>query len=185
MLKDVESWDPKDNKMMNDIYTQNFKSFEAEMKAYKQDKNYTPEKEAKRRKWFEEDQAKLKKQNSKISPGADAAKEVIQQYLQKPAAWLNKGLNNFYSFSTYTAAGVTQFIEDLDKIRRNGVGEIEEETPEEIVYLNPEYFNNKITADVPQLITVYVQNKNYAHMVKAAALVKQPAALAPLAALLK
>ncbi|MBC7866649.1 MAG: tetratricopeptide repeat protein [Gloeobacteraceae cyanobacterium ES-bin-316] len=179
MLKDVETFGTKDTKLMTQVYTQNVKQFEAEMKAYKVDKNYTPEKEAKRRKWFEEDQEKLKIIISKTSPDTDASKEVILQYLKKPAAWLNRGFKSFYSYSTYTAEGVTQFVEDMDKSYLNG----EEETQNEIVSINPAYFNNKLDAGVPQLITVHLPNGPYAHMLKVAALVKQSGALAPLEAM--
>ncbi len=182
MLNDVEAFGSKDTKVMTEIYTQNEKQFEAEMKVYKEkDKSYTPEKEARRRKWFEEDQQKLKNNISKINPGTAAAKEVIIQYLKKPAEWLDRGFKSFYSFSTYTAKGVTQYIEGLDK---SFSSEVEEETREEIVSLNPAYFNNKLGADVPQLIMVHLQNGSYAHMLKVAALVKQPGALAPLEAIL-
>ena len=185
MLKNADNSGSTDTKFMTQMYTQNIKQFEAEMKVYKEkDKSYTPEKEAKRRKWFEEDQEKLKKTISKTSPDTDAAKETILQYLQKPAAWLNRGFRNFYSYSTYTAKGVSQYFESMDKSSVNGVGEEQEETLEEIVSLNPAYYNNKLGADVPQLITVYLKNGNYPHMVRVAGMVKQPGALAPLLALL-
>ena len=150
------------------------------MKAYKLDKNYTPEKEAKRRKWFEEDQEKLKLIISKTNPDTDASKKVILQYLQKPNEWLNRSFKNFYSFSTYTAEGVRQFLENWDRSFLNG----EEETQHEIVSINPAYFNNKLGVDMPQLIVVHLKNSNYAHMVKVAGLIKQPGALAPLEAIL-
>lgn len=185
MLKDVDNAGTSNSKILNEGYESNVKMFEIEMKVYKEkDKSYTPEKEAKRRKWFEEDQEKLKKLISKINPDADAAKEVIHQYLQKPQEWLNRGFKNFYSSSTYTARGVTQYIEGMDKIRMNGVGEVEEETAEEIVTINPAYFSKTLSSDVPQLIMVHLQNSTYAHMQKVAALVKQPGALAPLEAIL-
>ncbi len=182
MLKDVETFGTRDTKLLNEAYTQNVKQFEAEMKVYKEkDKSYTPEKEAKRRKWFEEDQEKLKKIINKTSPDTDAAKEVILQYLKKPAEWLSRNFNIFYPFSTYTANGVSQYLENLDK---SFLSEGEEETHYEIVSINPAYFNNKLDADVPQLIIVHLQNGTYAHMLKAANLVKQPGALAPLETIL-
>jgi tetratricopeptide (TPR) repeat protein len=185
MLRDADNSGSNDAKLMDRAYTQNVKQFEEEMKVYRaMDKTYTPEKEAKRRKWFEEDQEKLKKIISKTGPDVDAAKEVIKQYLKKPAVWLNRSCNNFYGYSTYTAAAVTQFIENMDKIRTNGAGETEEETPQEIVAINPAYFNKALGSDVPQLILVHLRNGSYAHMVKVDAFVKQPGALAPLAALL-
>ncbi len=185
MLKDAEAFGDKNTKQMTENLTQNAKQFEAEMKVYKEmDKNYTPEKEAKRRKWFEEDQEKFKKTISKINPDADAAKATMLQYLQKPQDWLNKTVKRFYDNSTYTAQNIHSFFENLDKIRRNGVGEIQEETAEEIVTINPAYFNKTLSSDIPQLIMVELRNGTYAHMVKVAALVKQPGALAPLEAIL-
>ena len=180
MLKDVDTFGAKDTKMLTQMYNQNVKQFEEEMKAYKLDKNYTPEKEAKRRKWFEEDQEKLKLTISKINPDTEASKKVILEYLQKPTEWLSRSFKNFYPFSTYTAKGVRQFLENLDRSFLNG----EEETQHEIVSINPAYFNNKMDADVPQLIMVHLQNSNYAHMLKVAGLIKQPDALAPLEAIL-
>jgi len=180
MLKDVENSGSGDTKAMSDIYQNNIKQFEAEMKAYKLDKNYTAEKEAKRRKWFEEDQEKLKKITSKINPDTEAAKAVILQYLKKPAAWLSRSFNNFYPYSTYTANAVSQYCESLDKSLLNK----EEETQNEIVSINPAYFNNTLGADVPQLITVHLQNGTYAHMLKVARLIIQPGALGPLEAML-
>ena len=83
MLKDVDIAENNNSKFFNEAYESNKRMFELEMKVYKEnDKSYTVEKEAKRRKWFEEDQEKLKKVNSKINPDAIAAKEVISQYLQ-------------------------------------------------------------------------------------------------------
>ncbi|MGZ8558810.1 MAG: tetratricopeptide repeat protein [Chitinophagaceae bacterium] len=183
MLKDIEAFRTKDTKLMAETYTQNIKQFEAEMKVYKEkDKSYTPEKEAKRRKWFEEDQEKFEKVISKSSPDADAAKAVILQYLNKPAEWLNRGFKSFYS-SSYIARNVSHFVESMDKLSLNGVGEIEEETQEEIVTINPGYFNKTLSSDVPQLVTVNLRNGTYAHMLKVAALVKQPGALVTLEAI--
>ncbi len=181
MLIDAENFGSNDTKQMTQIYANNAKQFEEEMKVYKLDKSYTPEKEAKRRKWFEEDQEKLKKIINKTSPDVDAAKDVILQYLKKPAAWLNKGFKDFHSFSTYTAAGVTQYFESMDK---SFLTEGEQESKEEIVTINPAYYNNKLGADVPQVITVHLQNGIYAHMLKVNKLIMQPGALAPLEAIL-
>jgi tetratricopeptide (TPR) repeat protein len=180
MLKDVENFGPGDTKSMSEIYAQNAKQFEAEMKAYKLDKNYTAEKEAKRRKWFEEDQEKLKKVIGKINPDAEAAKAVILQYLKKPAEWLKRNFNNFYPYSTYTAKDVTQYLESLDRSLLSN----EEETQNEIVSINPVYFNNKLGVDVPQLITIRLQNGSYDHMLKVNKLVMQPGAFTPLEAML-
>ncbi len=185
MLKDVDNAGTSNSKILNEGYESSVKLFELEMKVYKEkDKNYTPEKEAKRRKWFEEDQEKLKKSISKINPDAAAAKEVILQYLKKPQEWLNKNVKRFCVDYSNSAAGITNFFENIDKVRINGVGEIEEETAEEIVTINPEYFNKTLSSDVPQVIMVRLRNGSYAHMQKVAALVKQPGALAPLEAIL-
>ena len=186
MLKDAETANTKDNKSFADSYNLNIKQFEAGMKAYKEkDKTYTPEKEAKRRKWFEEDQEKLRKIISKLSPNADAAKAEIQQYLKKPTEWLSRSFNDFYPFfPNYTAKGVRQYFEGLDKPRLNAVGEVEEVTQEEIVSINPAYFNKTLSSDVPQVILVHLRNGTYAHMLKVGSLVKQPTALAPLEAIL-
>ena len=185
MLKYVQTSFTKDSKTFSDMYNLNLKQFEAEMKVYKEkDKTYTPEKEAKRRKWFEEDQEKLRKTISKLSPNADAAKAEIQQYLKKPTEWLSRSFNNFYSGSTYTAKGVSQYFEGMDKPTLNGAGEVEEVTQEEVVSINPAYFNKILSSDVPQLILVHLQNGTYAHMLKVGRLVKQPTALAPLESML-
>lgn len=181
MLIDAETFGLKDTKFMSDAYNQNAKQFEAEIKVYKEmDKTYTAEKEAKRRKWFEEDQEKLKSNMSKGMPNSGAAKVVLLQYLKKPADWLNRGFKNFYSNSTYTAESVKQLVENWDKSYPNG----EEETLEEIVTVNPAYYNKTLGSDVPQLIMVHLRNNGYPYMEKVAALVKQPGALAPLEALL-
>ncbi len=183
MLKNVDIAANSNSKIFNELYESNKKMFELEMKVYKEsDKSYTAEKEIKRRKWFEEDQEKLKKSNSKINPDAIAAKEVILQYLQKPAEWLNRTINDFY-LSGYSKINVLGFLENLDKERTNGVGEVEEETAQEIVTINPAYFNKTLSSDVPQVIMVDLQNGYYPHMEKVAALVKKPGALAPLEAM--
>src|SRR5438045_8865919 len=105
MWKDVPAGRSKDKQMMMGIYNNNAKAFEDEMKAYKLDKNYTPDKEAKRRKWFEEDQVKLDKLIEKIDPDIDASLEVVTQYLQKSPEWLGRHVGSFYSDSHYTAKG--------------------------------------------------------------------------------
>ncbi len=184
MLKDVDIAENSNSKFFSEAYESNKKMFELEMKVYKEnDKSYTAEKEAKRRKWFEEDQEKLKKINGKVSPDADAAKEVITQYLQKPNEWLNRTVKDFYS-SGFSKINVLAFLENLDKEKMNGVGEIEEETAEEIVTINPAYFNKTLSSDVPQVIMLYLRGGSYAHMKKVAALVKKPGALTPLEAML-
>lgn len=182
MLKDVENSGTNETKLLTQTYNLNQKQFEEEMKVYKaMDKSYTPEKEAKRRKWFEEDQEKLKKVISKVNPDTEGAGEVIKQYLKKPEEWLNRQFSHFYPFSSYTAGGVKQYLEGLDK---SALKEGEDDTPYEIVSVNPAYFDKKAGSDTPQLIALHLQNGTYAHMLKVANLVKQPGALAPLEAIL-
>ncbi len=181
MLKNVEAYRINETKQLTQIYEHNRKQFEEEMKGYKEkDKSYTPEKEAKRRKWFEEDQEKFKKVISKVKPDSDGAGEVIRQYLEKPDEWLNRPVSYFYPFSSYTEKGVGQYFENLDKSTLN---EGEKETLYEIVSVNPAYFDKMAGLGVPQLIIVHLQNGTYDHMVKVANLIKQPGALAPLEAI--
>ena len=60
MLKDADTYASSNSKSITEVTESNKKMFELEMKVYKEkDKSYTPEKEAKRRKWFEEDQEKF------------------------------------------------------------------------------------------------------------------------------
>jgi len=185
MVKDISTSNTKDNKTFADIYNLNLKQFEAEMKVYKEkDKMYTPEKEAKRRKWFEEDQEKLRKAINNPSSNINSVETEIQQYLKKPTVWLSRSFNNFYPHSTYTAEGIRQYFEGMDKLTLNGAGEVEEVTQEEIVSINPAYFNKALSSDVPQLILVHLRNGTYAHMLKVGSLIKQPTALAPLEAIL-
>lgn len=177
MLKDVDIAENSNSKISNELYESNKKLFELEMKVFKEnDKSYTAEKEARQRKWFEEDQEKLKKYISKINPDAIAAKEVILQYLQKPAEWLNRSVKDFYSYS-YSKINVSGYLEDLDRIYANGVD------AKEIVTVNPAYFNKSLSTDVPQVIMVHLRKGYYPHMEKVAALVKKPGALSPLEAM--
>ena len=179
MIRDIDAAGIKDTRDFTESYDRNIKAFEEEMKTYKAtNKTYTPEKEANRRKWFAEDQEKLKKLISKTSADAAASKDVVKQYLQGPSDRLSRGFRVFYS-NSFTAKGVAEYLENLDK----PVGP--EETQYEIVSINPDYFNSKLSADVPQLIMVISQNSTYPHMQKAARLIKQPGALAPLQAILK
>jgi hypothetical protein len=112
MLKDIEIYRAKQKEMFTGNYKNSVKAFEDEMKAYKNDKNYTPEKEAKRRRWFEEDQEKVKKVIDKIDPDVNASKEVIMRYLGKPTEWLGRGLGSFYT-DAYTPNGLVQYLTGL------------------------------------------------------------------------
>ena len=181
MQKDVENYVISDAKSSAEIYTRNIKQFEAEMKVYKEmDKSYTVEKEAKRRKWFEEDQGKLKNSMSKSGPNADAAKAVIIQYLKKPTEWLSRPLKHFHTYNEFNPKGLKAYFEELDVFTLSS----EEETRTQVVTLNPAYYNKLLGADVPQLIMLHLPKGSYPHMKKVADLVKQPGALAPLEAIL-
>jgi tetratricopeptide (TPR) repeat protein len=175
MLKDVEASRAKQKAMMTGIYNNAAKSFEEEMKRYKLDKNYTPDKEAKRRKWFEEDQAKYEKQIKKIDADVDASIQVIRQYLQKPAEWLSRSLNYFYSYA-YTANGITQYLEGLDSFKESR----EDYTRSVIVSINPDYFDKTLSPDVPQLIMVEIVKNGYWYMYKLSDKIKQSGAIASL-----
>ena len=178
MLKDVEANRPKQKEVMTGMYNNNVKAFEAEMKAYKANKNYTPENEAKRRKWFEEDQAKLDKLIKKIDIDVDASLGVINEYLQKPAEWLNRTVKSLYSFS-YTEKGVRQYFQDLDIFRESK----EDYTRSEMVYVNPDYFNKALSTDVPQVVIVELVKNGYRYMYKLSEKIRQPGALTSLMAI--
>jgi hypothetical protein len=179
MLKDLEVYKIKQRDMLTGMYKNNITSFEAEMKAYVKDRNYTQDKEAKRRKWFAEDQQKLDKTIKKIDTDATASREVIIQYLKKPAEWLNRSFRSFYT-DPYTIIGLTQYFDRLDIFTESS----EDNTRTAVVSLNPAYFNKALGTDVPQLILVHLSKKRYPHMLKVTALVKQRGALAPLETLL-
>lgn len=182
MLKDLETYRTKRKAEISEIYSMQMKQFEDEVKIKKQyDKNYTSEKEALERKRFAEDNGSEKRDKDiqKIDANANGAKDVIIQYQSKPQVWLNQSFSTFYPFDTYSAAGLTQYFEKLD----SGTESNGEESKTEIVKLNPDYFNNKLSVDVPQLISVHLTNGNYPHMLKVAKLIKQPGALASLGAI--
>jgi hypothetical protein len=179
MLREIEADGINNTKEFTASYDRNIIQFEDEMKVYKAtNKTYTAEREANRRKWFAEDQEKLKKLISKTAADVGPSKDVVTQYLKRPAEWLNRGFSNFYS-GTFTAAGISEYLAKLDNPANTS------ETQYEIASINPAYFNNKLSDDVPQLIMLILQNAGYPHMLKVDALIKQPGALAPLQALLK
>jgi tetratricopeptide (TPR) repeat protein len=179
MLKDIEIYRAKQKEMFTGNYKNSIKAFEDEMKAYKNDKNYTPEKETKRRRWFEEDQEKVKKVIDKIDPDVNASKEVIMRYLGKPTEWLGRGLGSFYT-DAYTPNGLVQYLDRLDIFSESK----DDYTRLQMVSINPAYFNNTLPATVPQLILVELDKNGYRYMYKLATLVKKPGALAPLEAML-
>jgi hypothetical protein len=179
MSKDIDAYKAKQKDFLTANFNLQVKQFEEEMKVYKtMDKSYTPEKEAKRRKWFNEDNnpEKLDKDLKKLESDANDAKKVITQYLGKSQEWLGRGFGNFYPNSSYTAIGVKQYFDGLDKFTESS----EDLTRTEIVSLNPAYYNKTLGNDVPQLISVYLAKGSYPHMLKVAGLVKKPGALAPL-----
>ena len=161
MLKDAETYRAKEKSMMMSTFSNNAKVFEEEMKSYKLDRLYTPEKEAKRRQWFKEDQAKIAKVIDKIDPDVDASLEVIKRYLQKPAEWLDRRFRDFYS-NAYTAKGVENYFEHLDIFKESK----EDYTRSEVVSINPDYFNKALSNDVPQLMMVELVKNGYWYMYK-------------------
>ena len=183
MLKDIEIYKAKRKNFLTSYYESQIKNFEAEIKVYKtNDKDYTPEKEAKRRKWFNEDNnpEKLAKDLKKLEDEVNGARQIITEYLGKSQDWLSRNFRNFYPSSSYTANGLKQYFDGLDTFSESS----EDLTRTEIVSINPAYFNKNLTSDVPQLILVHLAKSNYPHMLKVAALIKQPGALAPLEAIL-
>ena len=179
MLKDAEKDRAKRKEMQSRIYEDGAKNFEKEMQAYKSDRLYTPEKEAKRRKWFEEDQAKRDELIQKIDPEVDASVDVIEQYLKKPAEWLSRTVKSFFN-TDYSALAVRSYFENLDDFKESK----EDYTRSEIVYINPDYFNKALSRDVPQVILVELVKVGYWYMYKLSEKVKQLDALAPLMAML-
>lgn len=183
MLKDLEVYKTKSKDFMDSFYKSQIKGFEEEMRIYKtMDKSYTPEKEAKRRKWFNEDvnPEKLAKDLKKLEDEVNGARQIIIQYQGKSQDWLSRGFSTFYPYDSYSAKGLTEYFEKIDVFTESR----EDLTRTEVVSLNPTYFNNKLSNDVPQLISVHLSKKSYAHMLKVTKLVMQPGALAPLEAIL-
>ena len=181
MLKDVEASRVKYKEMMTGNYNNNEKDFELRMKSYKLDKTYTPENEAKRRKWFEEDQAKLDKLIKKIDPDVDASLEVIKEYLSKSDdEWLGRTVRSIYPDISYTEKGVRHYLEYLDDFKESK----EDYTRREIVSLNPDYFNKALSNDVPQLIMVEIVKNGYPYMYKLSQKIKGQDALTTLTGLI-
>jgi hypothetical protein len=116
----------------------------------------------------------------KTDTDSNSAKEIIIQYQGKPQNWLARSFNSFYPFESYSSAGLTGYFDKLDGADESG----EDLTRTEVVYLNPGYFDNKLSVDIPQLISVHLSKGSYQHMLKVAKLIKQSGALDPLAAIL-
>jgi hypothetical protein len=183
MLKDVEAYRIKRKGEISTIYSLQVKQFEDELKIKKEyDKKYTAEKEAIDRKRFNESNSpeKMDKDIKKTDTEINDAKEIMIQYQGKPQNWLSRSFNSFYPFESYSAAGLTSYFDKLDVMEES----IEDLTRNEVVYLNPDYFNNKLYVDVPQLISVHLSKGSYPHTLKVAKLIKQPGALDPLVAIL-
>lgn len=183
MLKDVETYRAKQKEMLTDIYSNRLKDFEREVKIKKQyGKNYTAEREALERKRFAEDNKpdKMDKDLQKLDADIKGTKEVIIQYQGKSQDWLSRGFSTFYPYDSYSAKGLTEYLEKIDVFTESR----KDFTRTEVVSLNPTYFNNKLSVDVPQLISIHLTKGTYPHMLKVAKLIKQPGALAPLAAIL-
>jgi hypothetical protein len=183
MLKDVEAYRAKRKEEISNIYSLQVKQFEDEVKIKKEyDKKYTSEKEASDRKRFTEDNSpeKMDKAIKKTDTDINSAKEIIIQYQGKPQNWLARSFNSFYPFESYSSAGLTGYFDKLDVADESG----EDLTRTEVVYLNPGYFDNKLSVDIPQLISVHLSKGSYQHMLKVAKLIKQSGALDPLAAIL-
>lgn len=183
MLLDLETYRTKQKALLTEISVAQVKQFEHEITVKKQyDKNYTPEKEAKERKNFLESNnpEKENKDFRKIDDNVNASKEVVGQYLKKPAEWLERGFDYFYPYSEYTAKGLAGYFDKMDV-----PGESREDlTPSEVVRVNPEYFNKSLSSDIPQLIIVVIRNKTYNHMQKVAKLLSQANDFAPLNAII-
>jgi hypothetical protein len=183
LLKDVDAYRTKRKDEISKMYTLQVKQFEDEVKIKKEyDKKYTAEKEATERKRFTVDNnpEKMDKDIKKIDTDIIAAKEIIIQYQGKPQNWLSRNFNSFYPYESYSAAGLTDYFDKLDVMNESS----DDLTRTEIVYLNPDYFNNKLPVEVPQLISVQISKGSYPHMLKVAKLIKQPGAMDPLAAIL-
>jgi hypothetical protein len=112
---------------------------------------------------------------------AKESKALVNQYLKKPADWLNKTINDSYYYTDYSKAKLEEYVKRLDYVNP----QFADDSRNELCYLNPDYFNKSIPNDVPQLILISIVKSAYPHMKKAAGLVKEPGVLAPLEALLK
>jgi len=184
MLQDIDTYKTKQRDFLNNFYETQIKEFEREIGIYKaNDKQFTAEKEAKRRKAFNENvnPEKLAKDLAKLEEEVNGGRQVITEYLGKPQEWLNRGFNSFYpwSFEKYTPLGVKKYLDGLDTFTESR----EDRTRTEVVYINPAYYDRSGSGDVPQLIAVVVTKGRYPHMLKVSALLKEPGALAPLEAI--
>jgi Tfp pilus assembly protein PilF len=185
MLQDIQVYKTRRKDFLTSFQETSRKDFEKEMAVYKaSDKSYTPEKEAKRRKWFNEDMnpEKLAKDLKKLEDEVNGARQIITEYLGKPQEWLSRGFSSFYpwSFESYAPQGIQKYFDNLDVFAESR----EDLTRTEAVSINPAYFNKGLSRDVPQLISVVVVKGRYPHMLKVSELIKQAGALAPLEAII-
>lgn len=158
-------------------------AFDAELKRIDNSKSYTKEQMAPYRKrlieTWQTEQQKLDKEINRVEADTKGAREVVMEYMQRPAEWLGRAVKDFYSGSAYTTLALRSYLEELDVVRYRP----EEETSTQLVSLNPSYYNKSLGADVPQLILLHLAKEGYPHMKKVAELIRQPGALAPLEAL--
>jgi hypothetical protein len=189
LLKDIEASRASRTTMARSIHNPaneaaNKAAFEAELKRIDNSKSYTKEQMAPYRKrlveTFETEQQKLDKEIARIEADTKGGKEVVSEYMKRPAEWLGRTVKHIFSGSVYNALSVRSYLDELDLNRYRP----EEETSSLIVSLNPSYYNKSLAADVPQLILIQVAKGSYPHMKKVADLIRKPGALAPLEALL-
>jgi hypothetical protein len=189
LLKDIEASKASRTAMARSMHNPqneaaNKAAFDAELKRIDNSKSYTKEQMAAYRKrfveTFETEQQKLDKEINKIEADTKGAREVVSEYMKRPAEWLGRTIKHVFSGSVYNALSLKYYLDELDVVRYRP----EEETSTLVVSLNPSYYNKSLGADVPQLILVQVAKGSYPHMKKVADLIRKPGALTPLEALL-
>ena len=125
---------------------------------------------------WETEKQKYEKRVSRAEAEVQGAKDVILEYLKKPAEWLALGVKRFYGYSTYSAKGMGEYLDGLDVFKYGR----EEETRTYIASINPSYYNRSLIAEIPQSILLVLRKGSYSHMKKLANLVHQPGALTAL-----
>lgn len=188
LLKDVEANMIKDIASAKAEYTPvaeaaNKLNFDEELKRMDNSKNYTPEQMAPYRKRFietwETEKQKYDKRIAYTETESAKVKEVLLEYLKKPEEWLGSGFGTFFS-NSYTEKGIKSYLDHLDIYTESK----EDYTRSEVVSINPDYFNNALSMDVPQLILLTLNKNGYLYMHKLAEMIKKPGALTPLEAIL-
>ncbi|MBS1656347.1 MAG: hypothetical protein JSU05_15950, partial [Bacteroidetes bacterium] len=166
LLKDVEDYKTREIAAAKADYTPaneaaNKVKFDEELKRIDNSKNYTPEQMAPYRKRFietwETEKQKFDKRVAKIEIETTEAKEVLLEYQKKPQEWLNQNFKHFYSYNSYTGKGIKEYLERLDVFSYSK----DEETRTYVASINPAYFNKSLSAEVPQLIMVYLPKGTY------------------------